>query len=111
MSDRPILSAGIFSGSMFRFCGIFFVALLPLVGCTDNTKYYNQVKDIKAGLVERDKEVLGLLDSIRTRVELTADTARYDSIMEFIDWVEFELTEDDVVLTGLEELENELILE
>lgn len=87
------------------------MVLLPLIGCTDNTKYYNQVKEIKSSLIERDKEILGLLDSIRTRVELTTDTARYDSIMEFIDWVEFELTEDDVVFPGLEELEKELWLE
>lgn len=91
--------------------GIFFVALLPLIGCTDNTKYYSRVKEIKTGLIERDKEILDLMDSIRVRVELTTDTARYDSIMDFIDWVEFELEEDDVVRPGLEELENELKLE
>lgn len=96
---------------MFRFCGIFFVALLPLIGCTDNTKYYSRVKEIKTGLIERDKEILDLMDSIRVRVELTTDTARYDSIMDFIDWVEFELEEDDVVRPGLEELENEFKLE
>lgn len=96
---------------MFRFCGIFSVVLLPLIGCTDNTKYYSQVKEIKTGLIDRDKEILDLMDSIRVRVELTTDTARYDSIMEFIDWVEFELEEDDVVRPGLEELENELKLE
>ena len=63
MNDRKLILSGIFSRPMFRFCGIFFVALL--LSCNNHApQHYEEIKSLHEELDKRDLKIAELADSI-----------------------------------------------
>lgn len=75
----------------------------------DKADVYIRVKEAKAKLVFQDSCIAAHLDSIRSRVKASSDTALYDLVIDDLDDALYHVQEGDEVFTDLDALQYDLL--
>lgn len=106
MNIKKLQSSGIFSRSMFRFCGIFFVALL--LSCNNHApQHYEEIKLLNEELGKRDLKIAELADSIWDLSEQITDESLRVAIQGMAEDIGSVFENDEgYIYSSLDELEN-----
>lgn len=104
MIIKPKISSGIFSRPLFRFCGIFFGALL-LVSCNN---HFDEINKAKTDLEQQHAKIYSYAEQLTLLCDEDKDSVSSEKVFDIASEI-MSIIEGDSIKSALDDLATELI--